>query len=292
MATRFLREQADWNTPQLAGHRLPLPRPRAERADQPRDRLPHRLLQLRRHPVRLLTGQPPFAGRAKGSELGALPHRPQPRLLHHHQPPAPRGGLRRGPEAARQGRLRALPVGARHHARPARVPAAAEQPAAGDFVLASRDVSRALPGAQVFYGPDRPSSPNSRVGSRRAPPGRAIVLISGYTGVGKSSLRHELRRAVLERTATSPAASSTSTAATHPTCAAAGAARARPSASHLSWANASRPRQPSARAASAATSARWCACCPNSASSCPTPARRRPASTASTSRPPASVLAP
>ena len=198
MATRFLREQADWNTPQLAGHRLPYIAP--EQSGRINREIDYRTdyYSFGATLYELLTGQPPFAGR-EGLELVHCHIAREPRPPHHIN--------RLLPEAVSAVVLKLLAKDASERYQSAhgivhdlreclqRRGAAA----AREFVLASRDVSARFQVPKRLYGRTALLAQLEGRVEACAAGGRAIVLISGYTGVGKSSLVHELRRAVLER---------------------------------------------------------------------------------------------
>lgn len=166
MATRFLREQADWNTPQLAGHRLPYLAP--EQSGRINREIDYRTdyYSFGATLYELLTGQP-FAGR-EGLELVHCHIAHEPRPPHHIN--------RLLPEAVSAVVLKLLAKDAseRYQSAHGIVHDLREclqrrgNTAARDFVLASRDVSARFQVPKRLYGRTAPS-PSSRDGSRRAP---------------------------------------------------------------------------------------------------------------------------
>ncbi len=198
MATRFLREQAGWNTPQLASHRLPYIAP--EQSGRINRAIDYRTdyYSFGATLYELLTGQPPFAGR-EGLELVHCHIARTPRPPHHIN--------RLLPEAVSAVVLKLLAKDASERYQSAhgivhdlreclqRQGGAAESA----FTLASRDVSARFQIPQRLYGRDALLAELEGQVDACAAGAQAIVLISGYTGVGKSTLVHELRRAVLER---------------------------------------------------------------------------------------------
>ncbi|MCK6408031.1 AAA family ATPase [Thauera sp.] len=198
MATRFLREQASWNTPQLASHRLPYIAP--EQSGRINRAIDYRTdyYSFGATLYELLTGQPPFAGR-EGLELVHCHIAHAPRPPHHIN--------RLLPEAVSAVVLKLLAKDASERYQSAhgivhdlRECLQRRGGSADDaFTLASRDVSARFQIPQRLYGRDALLAELEGQVEACTAGAQAIVLISGYTGVGKSTLVHELRRAVLER---------------------------------------------------------------------------------------------
>ncbi len=145
----------------------------------------------------LLTGRLALRGQRR-HRLGALPRGAQAARRRSAAAVDPRRGLGHRAQAARQAARRALPERVRPRARSGALPAAvAREPARSrPSRSASGDVSDRFLIPQKLYGRDAESAVLREAFERVVASGAPeLVLVSGYSGIGKSSLVHELRPA-------------------------------------------------------------------------------------------------
>ncbi len=199
LATRFVSEQASWNTPQLASHRLPYIAP--EQTGRINRAIDYRTdyYSLGTTLYELLTGQHPFAGR-EGLDLVHchIAHRPRPPHLINRTLPEAVSALVLKLLAKDAADRYQSTHGIAHDLREC-LHRHSTGITAGGFALASRDVSARFQVAQKLYGREPLLTELDGLIERCTAGGQSLVLVSGYTGVGKSSLVHELRQNVLAR---------------------------------------------------------------------------------------------
>lgn len=197
-STRLSREPASWNTPLLAAKNLPYIAP--EQTGRINRAIDYRTdyYGLGATLYELLTGRPPFSGQ----ELLDVVHCHIAR-----QPDAPHRVNRTLPPMVSEIVLKLLAKDASQRYQSAGGLAhdlglCLEQwnrnRSVRYFQVGVRDVSARFQVPQRLYGRERMLGDLADVYNACAAGGQALVLISGYTGVGKSSLVHELRQYINE----------------------------------------------------------------------------------------------
>ncbi len=197
-STRLSREQASWNTPLLAAKNLPYIAP--EQTGRINRSIDYRTdyYGLGATLYELLTGHPPFSGQE------------QLDVVHCHiakQPEAPHRINRTLPPMVSEIVLKLLAKDASQRYQSAGGLAhdlgrCLEQwkrsGTVTPFQVGTQDVSARFQVPQRLYGRERMLRQLAEGYSTCAAGGQALVLISGYTGVGKSSVVHELRQTINE----------------------------------------------------------------------------------------------
>lgn len=194
LSTRLLREQAGWNTPQLASRSLPYIAPeQSGRVNRAIDyRSDYYSLGATLH--ELLTGRPPFADEHNLELVHCHIAKPvrAPHLVDERIPEALSAIvlklLAKDPDERYQsayGLIRDLARCLRLQRRLGHVP---------QFAVGRHDVPAAFHIPQRLYGREQVLSSLRQACERTALGGQELILISGYTGVGKSALAHEMRQ--------------------------------------------------------------------------------------------------
>ncbi len=198
-STRLSREQASWNTPLLAAKNLPYIAP--EQTGRINRSIDYRTdyYGLGATLYELLTGHPPFSGQE------------QLDVVHSHiakQPDAPHRVNRTLPPMVSEIVLKLLAKDASQRYQSAGglahdLERCLEQwkrnGTVTQFQSGTQDVSARFQVPQRLYGRERMLRQLADGYNTCAAGGQALVLISGYTGVGKSSVVHELRQYINER---------------------------------------------------------------------------------------------
>jgi PAS domain S-box-containing protein len=198
LSTRLSREQASWNTPQLATHTLPYIAP--EQTGRINRAIDYRTdyYSFGATLYELLTGHPPFSGEEPLE------------LVHCHiarQPVAPHRVNRTLPPMvsdivlkllAKDAAQRYQSAGGLVHDLNQCLDQWQRHRRVDRFMIGMRDVSARFQVPQKLYGREAMLEQLTANYNLCAAGGQALVLISGYTGVGKSSLVHELRQYINE----------------------------------------------------------------------------------------------
>ena len=172
--------------------------PRTDRTDEPLDRCPQRPLRARRHALPNAHGLI-AVHRVRSLGVGPLPYCQKAAAAKRAVGECPVPGLTDHHEAARQDGRGALPDRRRPGARP---PALLDpweaQSRIDDFPLGEDDTPDRLLIAEKLYGRERELDALLAAFDRVVKSGSPeLVLVSGYSGIGKSAVVHELHKALV-----------------------------------------------------------------------------------------------